>query len=138
VLWQKFYIACVLETNSEKLKALIHETENAIISRLQTLETPDGEHREIARALASLLVLKSERLSWPQSCAEYEQLFDKCLDALTRWTRLHGLTIVLAQWEHRRIAKCGVRSATMRPRSRHCTNTRAAGAWSVKTGCGFM
>jgi hypothetical protein len=90
VLWQKLYIACVLETNSEKLKALIHETENAIISRLQTLETPDGEHREIARALASLLVLKSERLSWPQSCAEYEQLFDKCLDALTRWTRLHG------------------------------------------------
>jgi hypothetical protein len=25
-----------------------------------------------------------------QSCAEYEQLFDKCLDALTRWTRLRG------------------------------------------------
>jgi hypothetical protein len=25
-----------------------------------------------------------------QSCAEYEQLFDKCLDALTRLTRLHG------------------------------------------------
>jgi hypothetical protein len=116
VLWQELYIACVLETNSEKLKALIHETENAIISRLQTLETPDDEHREIARASASLLVLKSERLSWPghpdgrnpqlheagsekirerspanvQSCTEYEQLFDKCLDALTRWTRLHG------------------------------------------------
>ena len=99
MLWQKLYIACVLETNSEKLKVLIHETENAIISRLQTLEIPDGEHREIARASASLLVLKSERLSWPghpkrsftvQSCAEYEHLFDKCLDALTRWTRLYG------------------------------------------------
>jgi hypothetical protein len=99
VLWQKLYIACVLETNSEKLKALIHETENAIISRLQTLETPDDEHREVARASASLLVLKSERLSWPghpkrsftvQSCAEYGHLFDKCLDALTRWTRMHG------------------------------------------------
>ena len=116
MLWQELYIACVLETNSEKLKALIHETENAIISRLQTLETSDDEHREIARASASLLVLKSERLSWPghpdsrnpqlheagsekireyppanvQSCAEYEQLFNKCLDALTRWTRLHG------------------------------------------------
>ena len=116
MVWQELYIACVLETNSEELKALIHETENAIISRLQTLETPDDEHREIARASASLLVLKSERLSWPghpdsrnpqlhetgsekirehppanaQSCAEYEQLFDKCLDALTRWTRLHG------------------------------------------------
>jgi hypothetical protein len=116
VLWQELYKACVLETNSEKLKALILETENAIISRLQTLETPDDEHREIARASASLLVLKSERLSWPghpdgrspqlheagsekirehppanvQSCAEYEQLFNKCLDALTRWTRLHG------------------------------------------------
>jgi hypothetical protein len=114
VLWQELYIACVLETNSEKLKALIHETENAIISRLQTLETPDHEHREIARASASLLVLKSERLGRPshsdngdplsyeacsepirellpanvQSCAEYEQLFDKCLDALTRWTQL--------------------------------------------------
>jgi hypothetical protein len=25
-----------------------------------------------------------------QSCAEYEQLFNKCLDALTRRTRLHG------------------------------------------------
>jgi hypothetical protein len=116
VLWQELYVACVRETNSEKLKALIHKTENAIISRLQTLETPDDEHREIARASAALLVLKSERLSWPghpdsespqlheagsekirehppasvQSCAEYEQLFDKCLEALTRWTRLHG------------------------------------------------
>ena len=116
MLWQELYIACVLETNSEKLKALIHETENAIISRLQTLETPDDEHREIARASASLLVLKSERLSWlghpdsrnpqlheagsekirehppanVQSCAEYEQLFNKCLDALTRWTHVHG------------------------------------------------
>src|ERR1700726_3071551 len=39
-----------------------------------------------------------------------------------------ALTIVPAQWEHRWIAKCGVRSATMRPRSRHCTNTRRAGA----------
>jgi hypothetical protein len=109
VLWQELYIACVLETNSEKLKALIHETEDAIISRLQTLETPNDEHQEIARASASLLVLKSERLGRPdhpdsrdplpdrdllpanvQSCAEYEQLFDKCLDALTRLTRLHG------------------------------------------------
>jgi hypothetical protein len=116
VLWQELYIACVLETNSEELKALIHETENAIISRLQTLETPNDEHQEIARASASLLVLKSERLDRPghpdsrdplrdeagsehirellpanvQSCAEYEQLFDKCLDALTRWTRLRG------------------------------------------------
>jgi len=116
VLWQELYIACVLETNSEKLKVLIHETEDAIISRLQTLETPDEEHREIARASASLLVLKSERLSRPghpesrnpqlheagsekireyppasvQSCAEYEQLFNKCLGALTGWTRLHG------------------------------------------------
>jgi hypothetical protein len=116
VLWQQLYIACVLETNSEKLKALIHKTENAIISRLQTLETPDDEHREIARASASLLVLKSEGLRWPghpdsrnpqlheagsektrdhppvnvQSCAEYEQLFNKFLDALARWTRLHG------------------------------------------------
>jgi hypothetical protein len=116
VLWQELYIACVLETNSEKLKALIHETENAIISRLQSLETPDDEYREIARALVSLLVLKSERFSRPghpdsrnpqlheagsekirehppanvQSCAEYEPLFNKCLDALTQWTRVHG------------------------------------------------
>jgi len=116
VLWQKLYIACVLETNSEKLKALIHETENAIISRLQTLETPNDEHQEIAHASVSLLVLKSERLGRlgrpdnrdplsddagsehvseilpanVQSCAEYEQLFDKCLDALTPLTRLHG------------------------------------------------
>ncbi len=116
MLWQELYIACVLETNSEKLKALIHETENAIISRLQTLETPSYEHHEIALASASLLVLKSERLGRPdhpdsrdalshkagrqhirellpanvQSCAEYEQLFDNCLDALTRWTRLQG------------------------------------------------
>jgi hypothetical protein len=112
VLWKELYIACVLETNLEKLKALIHETENAIISRLQTLETPDDEHQEIARASVSLLVLKSERLGRPghpdrkdeptsehirellpanvQSCAEYEQLFDKCLDALTRLTRLQG------------------------------------------------
>jgi hypothetical protein len=109
VLWQELYIACVLETNSEKLRALIHETENAIILRLQTLETPDDEHCEIARASASLLVLKSERLSCPshpdsrnprlheehppgnaQSCAEYEQLFDKCLDALTQRTRLRS------------------------------------------------
>jgi hypothetical protein len=116
VLWQELYIACVLETDSVKLKALVHETENAIISRLRTLETPNDEHQEIARASASLLVLKSERLSGPghpdsgnpqlheagsekirehspanvQSCAKYEQLFDKCLDALTRLTRLHG------------------------------------------------
>jgi hypothetical protein len=116
VLWQELYIACVLETDSVKLKALVHETENAIISRLHTLETPNDEHQEIARASASLLVLKSERFDRPphpdsrdplpdeptsehirellpanvQSCAEYEQLFDKCLDALTRRTRLQG------------------------------------------------
>jgi hypothetical protein len=114
VLWQELYIACVLETNSEKLKALIRETEDAIISRLQTLETPDHEHREIARASASLLVLKSERSRWQghpdsrpqsheagnektrerppvnvQSCAEYEELLNNFLDALARWTRLH-------------------------------------------------
>ena len=116
MLWQELYIACALETNSEKLKALIHETEHAIISRLQTLETTDDEHLEIARASASLLVLKGERLSWPghpdsrnpglheagsekirerppanvQSCAEYEQLFNKCLDALRRRGCLHS------------------------------------------------
>ena len=116
MLWQELYIACVLETNSENLKALIHETETAIISRLQTLEIPNDEHQEIARASASLLVLRSERLDRPghpdssnplpdvagsehirellpanvPSCAEYEQLFDKCLEALTRRTRLQG------------------------------------------------
>jgi hypothetical protein len=116
VLWQELYMACVLETNSENLRGLIHETENAIISRLQTLGTPDDEHQEIALASASLLVLKSERLDRPghpdsrdslpdearsehlrellpanvQSCAEYEYLFDKCLDALTRRSRLQG------------------------------------------------
>jgi hypothetical protein len=116
VLWREVYKACVLETDSEKLKALIHEAENALVSRLQTLETPDNERQEIARASASLLILKSERLSRPghpdnrnpqlpeagsekirehptanvQSCAEYEQLFNKCLDAVTRWTLLHG------------------------------------------------
>ena len=51
MLWQELYIACVLETNPEKLKALIHETENAIISRLHTLETLNDEHQEIARYL---------------------------------------------------------------------------------------
>ena len=39
MLWQELYIACVLETNSEKLKALIHETENAI-SRVYKLWKP--------------------------------------------------------------------------------------------------
>ena len=117
MLWQKLYIACVLETNSEKLKALVHETENAIILRLQTLGTPIQEHREIApRPSLSACPEKRKMLNYPgqpdcrnppldqagsenlrellpanvQSCAEYERLFDKYLDALTRWTRLRG------------------------------------------------
>jgi hypothetical protein len=66
--WRELYKATVLETNSRKLKHLVQKTEGAIFERLQKLtQMSRSERNAIAEASLSLLVLKRERLAWPDA-----------------------------------------------------------------------
>lgn len=66
--WHILYAAAVEETNPTVFERLIYETEDAICGRLRQLShnsnnTP--EQLEIALTAQKILVLKSERLGWP-------------------------------------------------------------------------
>jgi hypothetical protein len=66
--WKELYKACCLETDPEKLRALILETEGAMFSRAQELGmNGDGqaEREEMEDASVGLLGLKTQRLGWP-------------------------------------------------------------------------
>jgi hypothetical protein len=66
--WRELYAVTVLQTEPAQMQFLMQETEAAIFDRLQELERDSngaGERREIADALSALLVLKKERLGWP-------------------------------------------------------------------------
>jgi hypothetical protein len=67
--WQIEYHAALLELDPEKLSARVAEAEAAIFKRLQALsESGDGhaEHQAIEAAVAALLVIKGERLAFPE------------------------------------------------------------------------
>ena len=67
--WQESYEAACVETNREKLTDLIHQTEDALMSRQQELNGHPGhesEGREMKAAAQKLLLIKTERLGWPQ------------------------------------------------------------------------
>jgi hypothetical protein len=67
--WQIEYHAALLELNPEKLSARVADAEAAIFKRLQALSKSGdahAEHQAIEAAVAALLVIKGERLAFPE------------------------------------------------------------------------
>ncbi len=66
--WQNDYEAAIGEPDREKLAERVAAAENAIFIRLQTI-SQSADHRverqAIENALASLRVLKRDKLGWP-------------------------------------------------------------------------
>jgi hypothetical protein len=66
--WQELYEAVCVETNREKLTDLIHQVEEALMQREQELgQSADQaeERNAMVQASENLLVIKTEKLSWP-------------------------------------------------------------------------
>ena len=66
--WQQHYQSVLTETDREKLKDRVTDTEDAIFNRLQALVGSTDHHAErqaVKRALNALRVLKRERLDFP-------------------------------------------------------------------------
>jgi hypothetical protein len=66
--WYSVYSAALLELNPTRLRALIHDAETAIFSRIQSLsEDPDSNHERetIAGALSNLRALQRNMLRYP-------------------------------------------------------------------------
>ena len=66
--WQELYQAALLETDPEKLRAVVADLEEALFERGQALyknNSDDAEHLAIGIATESLLHMKTERLGWP-------------------------------------------------------------------------
>jgi hypothetical protein len=70
-LWQREYEAALVELDPKKLLERVHTAEAAIFNRLQEIaqssDSPDqkAERQAIEDALASLRVLKQEKLAFP-------------------------------------------------------------------------
>ena len=68
MLWQKLLESCVSETNPAKLERLVFDTEDAIYLRFRELSTESDiseEYLALKQAARKLLVLKIEKLGWP-------------------------------------------------------------------------
>jgi hypothetical protein len=66
--WQELYEAACVETNREKLTHLVHRVEEALMQREQELgQSADQaeERNAMVQASENLLVIKTEKLSWP-------------------------------------------------------------------------
>jgi hypothetical protein len=66
--WYSVYSAALLELNPTRLRALIHDAETAIFSRIQSLsEDPNSNHERetIAGALSNLRALQRNMLRYP-------------------------------------------------------------------------
>ena len=66
--WQHEYYAALIETTPRKLSERVIAAETAIFKRLQTMSTGEdslAEQQAIEDALASLRILKKERLGFP-------------------------------------------------------------------------
>jgi hypothetical protein len=67
--WQQLYEAAIVETDPQKLIALIAAVESALMNRRQELGGQPGhesELQEIKAACQGLLIIKTERLGWPR------------------------------------------------------------------------
>jgi hypothetical protein len=66
--WQQEYVAALLELDPEKLPKRVEVAETAVFKRLQAISQSSdskAEREAIQDALASLRVLKSESLGFP-------------------------------------------------------------------------
>jgi hypothetical protein len=66
--WQGPFGAVLVETDLQKLPALVFAAEKAIVSRAQELAKSNDGHAEsdaLQAAVHQLLVIKTERLKWP-------------------------------------------------------------------------
>lgn len=69
--WQSAYETCLSELEPKKLLERVHEAEAAIFNRLQQLaQSPESsdqkaERQAIADALATLRILKRDKLNFP-------------------------------------------------------------------------
>ena len=67
--WQKLYEAVTVETDREKLTDLINRVEEAMMRRTEEL-AHDANHSEernaMVQASENLLVIKTEKLSYPR------------------------------------------------------------------------
>ena len=66
--WQELYEAACVETDREKLTDLVHRVEEALMQRGQELAhsaNHTDERNAMVQASENLLVIKTEKLSWP-------------------------------------------------------------------------
>jgi hypothetical protein len=66
--WQELYEAASVETDREKLTDLINRVEEALMKRAEELaHNPNhtDERNAMVQASENLLVIKTEKLSWP-------------------------------------------------------------------------
>jgi hypothetical protein len=66
--WPELYEAAATETDREKLTDLINQVEEVLMKRAKELAyNPDhtDERNAMVRASENLLVIKTEKLSWP-------------------------------------------------------------------------
>jgi hypothetical protein len=67
--WQQLYEAAIVETDPQRLIALIAAVESALMNRRQELGGQPGhesELQEIKAAGQRLLIIKTEKLGWPR------------------------------------------------------------------------
>jgi hypothetical protein len=63
--WKDLYLQTLLESDEEKLKELVHATEQAIVLRAISASASQDERSDMAVAKASLLAIKVHKLGWP-------------------------------------------------------------------------
>ena len=66
--WKQLYEAASAETDREKLTELVNRVEEALMQRAEEIaHSPDhtDERNAMVQASENLLVIKTERLSWP-------------------------------------------------------------------------
>jgi hypothetical protein len=66
--WKEPYHQVLNESDEQKLTALVHAAEYAIVLQLQELENSadhQEERAEMKRATADLLAIKTYKLGWP-------------------------------------------------------------------------
>ncbi len=66
--WQELYEAALIETDAEKLTDLVNQVEEALMRRTEELAHSSNhseERNSMVQASENLLVIKTEKLSWP-------------------------------------------------------------------------